>query len=423
MFVSLTHLADHMSVHQKKKNFICESCGKGFATQRSLDLHSITHTGVKSYQCTFCNKLFARKGEVDDHIRTHTGERPFQCDICGVTFSQRSNLQSHKRTTHLQERRYQCTECHKAFKRKRLLVYHIMSVHTGERPYKCSECSASFVYPEHYKKHLRIHTGEKPFKCDVCGKSFNSRDNRNSHKFIHSDKKPYECAICGAGFMRKPMLQSHLPSHGHSDNYDAWIKVNPPSILDQPEDDERPEERSVHIIEADDLDALPRYIIHAQPEDAQENNESHFLAELNGQVVEVRSEDLERRWGDLTPEQMSQVAAQVAAQVVQGQSNGHQVQQVITSDIITRHIHLEPNGPREITVQTLPQVQPAPTAAQTAPGLLASRPLAFEVVGPAAPPTGGVVQRKGEELRTVTYTDQRLQTNWQTQPNTQYMGN
>jgi hypothetical protein len=55
----------------------------------------------------------------------------------------------------------------KSFKRRRLLDYHMRSVHTGERPYQCEECNATFVYPEHFKKHKRIHTGEKPFRCEV----------------------------------------------------------------------------------------------------------------------------------------------------------------------------------------------------------------------------------------------------------------
>ncbi|XP_063864937.1 uncharacterized protein LOC135103017 isoform X3 [Scylla paramamosain] len=389
-FLTSHHLTDHLNVHEGKKNYICETCGKAFATQRSLDLHAITHSGVRNFSCSICHKRFARKGEVEDHERTHTGEKPFQCEICGSTFSQRSNLQSHKRTTHYQEKRYQCNQCHKAFKRKRLLMYHVMSVHTGERPHKCKQCNAGFVYPEHYKKHLRIHTGEKPFKCDICGKTFNSRDNRNAHKFIHSDKKPYECMLCGVGFMRKPMLASHLQQHGHTDNLENYIKVNPPTVvaaeggkgeggtspgttvrtmkLDEDQslepsldgsvqlvrsgvrDGETVEvvSRPVHIIEADDL---PRYIIHTTGGgERTEEGVGHFFASLQGQVVEVRAEDLER-YTDLTPDQMTQVA-QVAAQVVTGQPATSGIQQVsVSSDLRPFNIQLEP-ATREVTLQT-----------------------------------------------------------------------
>lgn len=101
------------------------------------------------------------------------------------------------------------------------------AAHTGERPYKCTICLATFIYPEHFKKHKLIHTGEKPYECEVCGKAFNSRDNRNAHRFVHSDKKPYECLVCGLGFMRKPLLYNHMNTAGHQND---TIVVNQPRL-------------------------------------------------------------------------------------------------------------------------------------------------------------------------------------------------
>lgn len=91
-------------------------------------------------------------------------------DVICIFYSQRSNLQSHKRATHFNDKRYKCDDCGKGFKRRRLLDYHIKAAHTGERPFKCETCSATFVYPEHFKKHMRIHTGEKPYLCEVTSK-------------------------------------------------------------------------------------------------------------------------------------------------------------------------------------------------------------------------------------------------------------
>ncbi|KAK5640574.1 hypothetical protein RI129_011385 [Pyrocoelia pectoralis] len=226
-FLSHQNLAQHERTHLGIKEFSCRLCSKQFGSAHNLEVHSIVHTGYKPYICGLCGKAFARKAEIRDHERTHTGERPYQCEYCGATFSQRSNLQSHKRATHYDDKRYKCDVCGKGFKRRRLLDYHIKAAHTGERPFKCQVCEATFVYPEHFKKHRRIHTGEKPFRCEVCGKAFNSRDNRNAHRFVHSDKKPYECLVCGAGFMRKPLLYQHMQAQGHLND---TIVVNQPRL-------------------------------------------------------------------------------------------------------------------------------------------------------------------------------------------------
>nr|XP_050856936.1 zinc finger protein 724-like [Vespula vulgaris]XP_050856943.1 zinc finger protein 724-like [Vespula vulgaris]XP_050856953.1 zinc finger protein 724-like [Vespula vulgaris] len=226
-FLSQQNLNQHERTHNGVKDYVCHQCGKAFGSPHNLEVHNIVHTGYKPYICRMCGKAFARKAEIRDHERTHTGEKPYQCEFCGATFSQRSNLQSHKRATHYNDKRYKCDDCGKGFKRRRLLDYHIKAAHTGERPYKCNICTATFVYPEHFKKHMRIHTGEKPYLCEVCGKAFNSRDNRNAHRFIHSDKKPYECLVCGMGFMRKPLLYAHMQTQGHLND---TIVVNQPRL-------------------------------------------------------------------------------------------------------------------------------------------------------------------------------------------------
>ncbi|XP_055592981.1 zinc finger protein 264-like [Uranotaenia lowii] len=229
-FFSQNNLIQHEKIHTGVRDFVCPECGKSFMSQHNLDIHKIVHLNYKPFICRTCGKGFARKAEIKDHERTHTGERPFVCEICDASFSQRSNLQSHKRATHFNDKRYKCDLCNRCFKRRRLLDYHIKACHTGERPYRCDICSATFVYPEHFKKHQKIHTGTKPFACEVCGKSFNSRDNRNAHRFVHSDKKPYECVTCGAGFMRKPQLYWHMQQRSHLNDK---IVVNQPRITSE----------------------------------------------------------------------------------------------------------------------------------------------------------------------------------------------
>nr|XP_045593393.1 zinc finger protein 37-like [Procambarus clarkii] len=327
-FATKYRLKAHLKTHvDRDRPYNCRVCNKAFYTRYHLNTHMRSHEGVRNFVCQLCGKALSTQKTLEIHALTHTGEKPFQCEICGSTFRQRSNLLTHIKATHLQQKNYHCQMCQKSFVRKRLLVYHINSVHTGQRPYKCELCNACFVYPHYYKRHLRKHTGVKPHKCHVCGKTFASRENRNAHMFIHSDKKPYECKLCGAGFMRKPLCANHLANHGHTENAEAYIIFNSPSLLVGgqeelmvAEDEEAaravhavrmaeeasPQEtieepaqvmrdtkvmkvmsRPLHIIETDDA---TRYVIHSGDRVRDENME-HFFAALQGQVVEVRSED------------------------------------------------------------------------------------------------------------------------------------
>lgn len=314
-FLSQQNLTQHERTHNGIKEYVCHQCGKAFTSSHNLEVHNIVHTGYKPYICRMCGKAFARKAEIRDHERTHTGEKPYQCEFCGATFSQRSNLQSHKRATHYNDKRYKCDDCGKGFKRRRLLDYHIKAAHTGERPYKCDVCAATFVYPEHFKKHRRIHTGEKPYLCEVCGKAFNSRDNRNAHRFIHSDKKPYECLVCGMGFMRKPLLYAHMQLQGHlndtivvnqprlttEEDQVITIPSNTGELLMEEVDNEQLDETGLYVTELKD-----HVIIQQEGEDQIYNEEDVVLsipAEETGEVdslVEdqisfVKNEDAESK--------------------------------------------------------------------------------------------------------------------------------
>lgn len=88
-----------------KKTFVCDYCGKKFASAGCLKTHSKIHTGVRDFRCQDCGKTFVQKGHLTVHIRTHSGERPYYCEFCGRAFSQKQNLLAHKRRIHMGEKR------------------------------------------------------------------------------------------------------------------------------------------------------------------------------------------------------------------------------------------------------------------------------------------------------------------------------
>lgn len=56
-----------------EKPFMCEACGKSFASKEYLRHHSNIHTGSKPYKCEQCGRGFAQRNSLHQHLKIHTG--------------------------------------------------------------------------------------------------------------------------------------------------------------------------------------------------------------------------------------------------------------------------------------------------------------------------------------------------------------
>ncbi|XP_072744441.1 protein krueppel isoform X2 [Anoplolepis gracilipes] len=136
----------------KKQNFICNVCKRGFGYKHVLQNHERTHTGEKPFQCPVCHKRFTRDHHLKTHMRLHTGEKPYCCKFCQRRFVQVANLRRHVR------------------------------VHTGERPYLCRHCNNRFSDSNQLKAHVMVHNGEKPYECENCHGRFRRRHHLHQHR-------------------------------------------------------------------------------------------------------------------------------------------------------------------------------------------------------------------------------------------------
>ncbi|XP_052746343.1 zinc finger protein ZFP2-like [Bicyclus anynana] len=99
-------LRDHINyTHMGKTHHKCPICDKALATRRCVTRHiKRKHQGVKENSrdkiCQTCGKGFTSTKSLREHELRHTGERPLSCDICSRTFRQKASLYTHKRRVH-----------------------------------------------------------------------------------------------------------------------------------------------------------------------------------------------------------------------------------------------------------------------------------------------------------------------------------
>ncbi|KAL2084331.1 hypothetical protein ACEWY4_019849 [Coilia grayii] len=131
----------HQRVHrQQKGRFFCPTCTQGFRFVSSYREHLRTHPELNAYTCPLCPLTFANSEGMKAHQRdSHKQTLPYICDDCGKGFSSQRTLDRHS-VSHqtvgqkcldqqaVEERPdvlpYQCVKCDMMFKTVDVLFQH-----------------------------------------------------------------------------------------------------------------------------------------------------------------------------------------------------------------------------------------------------------------------------------------------------------
>ena len=94
--------------HGSTYTIFCDTCTKGFMTNRALSAHKPRSGQVKvkkqkipiSHSCLICTKSFNRKCNLERHINTHSDHKEYTCDQCGKQFREYRGIRNHKIKIH-----------------------------------------------------------------------------------------------------------------------------------------------------------------------------------------------------------------------------------------------------------------------------------------------------------------------------------
>ncbi|XP_063052677.1 uncharacterized protein LOC134447235 isoform X2 [Engraulis encrasicolus] len=173
--------------NQRGRNHTCEACGRSFYSHNILMKHLATHSEERPFKCTKCNKSFKTKAILWSHLTTHDTKQ-FLCDTCGRGFRKMCHLRYHTKT-HTGEKPHQCDQCPRRFLHLHTLKKHYF-VHTRESKHVCPICDRKFATLYNLKNHNRVHTKEKPYYCKICDKHFGYIEsltihNRKKHSYLN----------------------------------------------------------------------------------------------------------------------------------------------------------------------------------------------------------------------------------------------
>ncbi|XP_055632453.1 uncharacterized protein LOC129772944 [Toxorhynchites rutilus septentrionalis] len=198
-----------------RREMICPFCGDSFKGRIALKQHkSSVHPDMRGHNgpfiCELCGKSYATAASMVVHRGTHEAFQRYKCDECPKAFTYRCYLESHKRAEHLHERLV-CPLCGKQFKYSQDLKVHTKQ-HEDEKPFKCDQCPSVFRYPSALRCHKALHV-ETVFSCDICNKDFKYANSLRVHKRLHTGVKRFRCEICDREFHTKAPLVRHLATH------------------------------------------------------------------------------------------------------------------------------------------------------------------------------------------------------------------
>lgn len=161
------------------KQHRCETCGKLFNNQLSLQRHQQYRNLEQGYKCTLCCKIFTDKERLREHLQEHAHEIFYCCCQCGKRFLKQETLYAHQK------------EQHGSLELKQMGKSDNGQENIIQKTYPCKKCNLCFFWLSDLQSHLLSHSKDKPLSVNSSSKiEQQSQKDELSHTIEYSDSTP-----------------------------------------------------------------------------------------------------------------------------------------------------------------------------------------------------------------------------------------
>lgn len=186
------------------REFVCDVCAKSFAKRSGFEDHVKYHTAPQDrpHKCSYCGNGFTTPYQLKRHVaRLHEKTNNFICEDCGKGYATNSLLSAHRHKNHRDKemdplrkgcKYVHCERCEKRVSQLNFEAHTANNCFEGDQQMECTICQRKLKTAKSLKAHMRLlHPDrESGLSCPYCAFLPVTAGNRIRHiKHAHPGSK------------------------------------------------------------------------------------------------------------------------------------------------------------------------------------------------------------------------------------------